>query len=93
LDIVPKPEPETTRKTKWYTEKLRLTVCRENLVDIIEGKSFIFREREATPDHGFALDGWDEKCRSIVLDVVREIRVWYRAAGEVIEVSALSGVC
>jgi hypothetical protein len=67
-------------------------VCSEDLVDVVEGKSFVHREGQAGPDYRFGLDGWDEECGFVVVDVVCEIGVGQRAASQVVEESTLSGV-
>jgi len=68
-------------------------VCSENLVDVVEGKTFVLREGQSTPDYGFAVDGWNEECRFIVLDVISEIGVWQRATRQVVEESSLPDSC
>jgi hypothetical protein len=67
-------------------------VCCEDLVDIVDGESFIYGEGQTRPDYGFGLDRWDEEGGYVVINVVCEVRVWQPAAGQVVEESTLSGV-
>lgn len=67
-------------------------VCCEDLVDIVEGESFVFGQRQTRPDYGFGFNGRDEQDRLVVLDIVCEVRVRQCASRQVVEESTLSEV-
>ncbi len=67
-------------------------VCSEDMVDVVQRESFVFREGKTAPDHGFGLNWWDKECRLVVINIVCKICIRQRAARQVVEESTLSEV-
>lgn len=67
-------------------------VCCEDLVNIVEGESFVFGQRQTRPYYGFGFNGRDEQGRLVVLDIICEVRVRQCASRQVVEESTLSKV-